>query len=114
MAWIRQHKSRVHRLVSAVLPCLSIAAILTFTCCTFSLVPKLTLVSYSSSMIIQPTIVRSYIHSQISISSMIISPTFGWKKVSGRSCLIMSSGITKLTTKTHTSSTCHFGIDLIY
>jgi hypothetical protein len=27
MAWIRQHKSRVHRLISAVLPCLSVAAV---------------------------------------------------------------------------------------
>jgi len=27
MAWIQQHKSRVHRSISAVLPCLSIAAV---------------------------------------------------------------------------------------
>jgi Na+/H+ antiporter NhaA len=27
MAWIRQHKSRVHRLVSAMLPCLSVATV---------------------------------------------------------------------------------------
>jgi hypothetical protein len=27
MAWIRQHKSRVHRLISAVLPCFSVATV---------------------------------------------------------------------------------------
>ncbi len=27
MAWIRQHKSRVHRLISAMLPCLSVAVV---------------------------------------------------------------------------------------
>jgi hypothetical protein len=27
MAWIRQHKSRVHRLISAVLPCLNVAVV---------------------------------------------------------------------------------------
>jgi hypothetical protein len=27
MAWIRQHKSRVHRLISAMLPCLSVAPV---------------------------------------------------------------------------------------
>jgi len=35
---------------------------------------------------------------------MIITPTFGWKKVLGRCCLTMSSGIVRLTTKTHTNS----------
>jgi hypothetical protein len=42
---------------------------------------------------------------------MIISPTFGWKKVSGKCCLIISGGIVRLITKTHTSLTCCFGID---
>ncbi len=41
---------------------------------------------------------------------MIISPTFGWKKVSGKCCLTMSSGITRLTIKTHINSTCCLGI----
>jgi len=27
MAWIRQHKSKVHRLISAVLPCFSVAVV---------------------------------------------------------------------------------------
>jgi len=85
----------------------------TFTCCTFSLVPKLTLVSCSSLVIIQSIMVRSCIHSQTSVSSIIISPTSGWKKVSSRCYLTMSSGIAKLTTKTHTNSTCCFGTSFV-
>jgi len=27
MAWIRQHKSKVHRLISTMLPCLSVAVV---------------------------------------------------------------------------------------
>jgi hypothetical protein len=40
---------------------------------------------------------------------MIISPTFGWKKVLGKCCLIVLGGITRLTTKTHIGSTSYFG-----
>jgi hypothetical protein len=82
--------------------------IFTFTCYTFSLVPKLILVNYSSSITIQLTMVTCCIHYWASVSSMIISPTFGWKKVIGRCCLTMSGNIAKLIAKTHTNSTCYF------
>ncbi len=84
-----------------------------FTCCTFSLVPKLTLVSYSFSLIIQPTMVKSCIHFWASISLMIISPTSGWKKVSSRCCLMVLGGIFKLTTKTHRNSIGCFEIGYV-
>ncbi len=87
------------------------SATFNFTYCTFSLVPKLTLVSCSSLIIIRPTMVRSCIHSQVGVSSIIISPFSRWEKVLGRCCLTVSSGITKLTTKTHTGSTNCFRID---
>jgi hypothetical protein len=80
-----------------------------FTYCTFSLVLKLTLVGCSFLMTIKPTMVRSCIHSLTSVSSMIISPTFGWKKVSNRCCLILLGGIVKLTSKTHIDSIGCFG-----
>lgn len=41
---------------------------------------------------------------------MIIFSTFRWKNVSSKCCFIISYGIAKLTCKTHTSSTCVFGI----
>jgi hypothetical protein len=56
---------------------------LTFTCCTFSLVPKLILVNCSSSIIVQPTMVGSYICSWVGVWAIIISPTSGWKKRKG-------------------------------
>jgi hypothetical protein len=40
---------------------------------------------------------------------MIISPTSRWKNVSGRCCLTISSGIVKLTVKTHISLIGCFG-----
>jgi hypothetical protein len=57
--------------------------------------------------------VRSYFQSRTCVSSMIISPTFGWKKVLGRCCLIMLDGIVKLITKTHTNSTSCFGTSFV-
>ncbi len=86
----------------------------TFTCYTFSLVPKLTLVNYSSSLTVQPAMVRSCIHSWIGVSSMIISRTSRWKKVLSRCCLTVSNGITKLIGKTHNiGSICCFGTNFI-
>ncbi len=77
----------------------------TFTSCTFSLVPKLIFVKYSSSVTVQLAMVKFYICFQVSVSTMIISPTFGWKKVSNNYCLTISRNITRLT---HTGSTSYF------
>ncbi len=86
----------------------------TFTYYTFSLVPKLTLVSYSSLVTIELAMVRSCIHFRVGVSSMIISLTSKWKKVLGKCCLIVSSGIAKLTYKTHNiGSIGCFGTDSI-
>ncbi len=56
--------------------------------------------------------VRSYTFYWENVSSMIISPTFGWKKVSSSHCLIVLGDITRLITKTHTNST-RFGTGFI-
>ncbi len=76
----------------------NLSAKFSFTCCTFSLVPKLTLVNYSSSIIVQLAMVRSYTRSRACVSSIIISPTFAWKKVSSKWYLTMLGGIANFTT----------------
>ncbi len=82
----------------------------TFTRCTLSLAPKLILVNWSSSVIVQPTIVIFYIRSWAYVSSTIISPTSRWKKVPSKCYLIMSGGIANFTVNTPTSLTWCFGI----
>jgi hypothetical protein len=62
----------------------------------------LNLVNCSSLIIVQVAMVRSCTRSQAGVSSIIISPTFGWKKVSSKCYLSMSSGIVNFTTNTPT------------
>ncbi len=81
-----------------------------FTYYTFSLVPKFILVSCSSLVAIQFVMVRSYTRFWASVSSMIISPTFGWNFFSSRCCSTILGGITRLIAKTHNGSTRCFGI----
>jgi hypothetical protein len=85
----------------------------TFTCCTFSLVPKLTLVNCSSLLTVQLAMVKSYTHSRISVSSTIISPTSWWKKVSCKCCLTMLGGIVNFIASTPTSLTSCFRTNYI-
>ncbi len=80
-----------------------------FTCCKLSLVPKLTLISCSSLVTIQQAMVKSCIHSQTCVPSMIIFPIFKWKKVLSKCCLTILGGITKLIAKAHICSICCFG-----
>jgi hypothetical protein len=91
----------------------SSSAEFTFTYYIFSLVPKLFLVDCSSSITIQPTMVKSCTHFQTCVSLMIISPTSRWKKNLSRCCLTMSGGITRLIAKTHIGSTCCFGTSFV-
>lgn len=83
--------------------------VFTFICCTFSLMHILTLANYSSSIVVQPIMVKFCMHSQVGVSSMIISPTFGWKKVSSKCYLTISCGIIRLITKTNIDSMGCFG-----
>jgi hypothetical protein len=83
--------------------------IIDFNFCKFSLMPKLTLVNFSSLITIQLVMVRSWIHYWVGVSLMIIFPTFRWKKVSSKCYLTILNGINKLTCKTHISSTSIFG-----
>jgi hypothetical protein len=68
------------------------------------------LVSCSSLVTIQLAMVRSCTCSSTRVSSTIISPTFGWKKVLGRCCFIVWRRIARLIAKTHNELTCCFGI----
>ncbi len=75
-------------------------------CYKFFTKPRLILINYSSSMIVQLVMHRFWTRSWTSVLSIAISPISGWKKVFGRCCLKVSWGMAIWIGSTNTSLTC--------